>query len=260
MYFDPYQVLGVASDASDDEIKKAYRSLSRKYHPDANVNNPNKAAAEEKFKQVQQAYDQIQKMRASGNDGAYGGAYGSGYGANGNGYGNGYGGNSYGSNGYGTGNNGYGSTGNNGYGGSGYGSYYGPFGFDPFGRTGSRNTGSTANMPLEFQAAANYINAGHYQEALNVLNRLESSYRNAQWYFLRAVANNGLGNAMNAREDARMAATLEPNNMQYRSFYQQIENGGSLYRRTGDEFGRSDIIDTECFNPFCLLPFCCWCL
>ena len=56
---DPYSVLGVSRDASMDEIKKAYRKLSRKYHPDANINNPNKEQAEEMFKQVQQAYDQI---------------------------------------------------------------------------------------------------------------------------------------------------------------------------------------------------------
>ena len=73
---DPYQVLGVSRSASDDEIKKAYRSLSRKYHPDANINNPNKDQAEEKFKQVQQAYDQIMKEKQSGAAGAggYGGA------------------------------------------------------------------------------------------------------------------------------------------------------------------------------------------
>ncbi len=67
---DPYQVLGVSRNASDDEIKKAYRSLSRKYHPDANVNNPNKTQAEEKFKQVQQAYDRIMKEKQQG--GSYG--------------------------------------------------------------------------------------------------------------------------------------------------------------------------------------------
>ena len=41
---DPYKVLGVSYNATDDEIKKAYRKLSRKYHPDANVGNPNQAA------------------------------------------------------------------------------------------------------------------------------------------------------------------------------------------------------------------------
>ena len=53
---DPYSVLGVSRNATDEEIKKAYRKLSRKYHPDANINNPNKDQAEEKFKELQQAY------------------------------------------------------------------------------------------------------------------------------------------------------------------------------------------------------------
>ncbi len=75
---DPYSVLGVPRNASDDEIKKAYRKLSRKYHPDANINNPNKDQAEEKFKEVQQAYEQIMKERE------YGGSSGSGYGRYGN--------------------------------------------------------------------------------------------------------------------------------------------------------------------------------
>ena len=59
----PYSVLGVSQSASDEEIKKAYRSLSRKYHPDANINNPNKDQAEARFKEVQQAYQQIMQER-----------------------------------------------------------------------------------------------------------------------------------------------------------------------------------------------------
>ena len=66
---DPYQVLGVSRDASDSEIKKAYRTLSRKYHPDANINNPHKEEAEEKFKELQQAYQQIINEREHGGAG-----------------------------------------------------------------------------------------------------------------------------------------------------------------------------------------------
>lgn len=88
MINNPYEVLGVSPSASDDEIKKAYRDLTRKYHPDANIDNPLADLAEEKFKQVQEAYDMIMKERASGGGYSYG--YGSssgsssynGYGAN----------------------------------------------------------------------------------------------------------------------------------------------------------------------------------
>lgn len=83
----PYQILGVSPNASDDEVKKAYRTLSRKYHPDANVNNPNKEQAEEMFKKVQQAYDQIMKERQGGYSGGYGGAYSNRRTSYGNGYG-----------------------------------------------------------------------------------------------------------------------------------------------------------------------------
>lgn len=79
----PYDVLGVPQNASDDEIKKAYRDLTRKYHPDANVNNPLADLAEEKFKEVQEAYDLIMKERASGHgsDGYSYGGYGYGGGS-----------------------------------------------------------------------------------------------------------------------------------------------------------------------------------
>ncbi len=242
MYFDPYQVLGVSPDASDDEVKKAYRSLSRRYHPDANINNPNKAQAEEQFKQVQQAYDQIVKMRERGEQSSYGG-YSSGAG---------------GYQSYQSGNPGAG--GQNAYGYREQQNYRGGFGFgfDPFGDY-QRRQEREMNTPVEFQAAANYINAGHYQEALNVLNRMERGYRNAQWYFLRAVANSGLGNQMNALQDARTASSLEPNNMQYRSFLQQLQSGGNFYRQRADQYGRHDIFSTDFCLPICLFSLCCPC-
>ena len=60
---DPYAVLGLQSGASEEEVKKAYRRLSRKYHPDANINNPNKDAMEQKFIEVQAAYDAIMNKK-----------------------------------------------------------------------------------------------------------------------------------------------------------------------------------------------------
>lgn len=62
----PYDVLGVSPNATDEEIKKAYRALSRKYHPDANVNNPDRERAEERFKEIQQAYNQIMQEKQQG--------------------------------------------------------------------------------------------------------------------------------------------------------------------------------------------------
>ena len=63
---DPYKVLGVSRDATDEEIKKAYRTLARKYHPDNYVNNPLADLVEEKMKEINEAYDTIQKQRSSG--------------------------------------------------------------------------------------------------------------------------------------------------------------------------------------------------
>ena len=69
---DPYSILGVDRNATDEDVKKAYRKLSRQYHPDANINNPKKDEAEAKFKEVQQAYQQIMREREEGSFGASG--------------------------------------------------------------------------------------------------------------------------------------------------------------------------------------------
>ena len=76
---DPYSVLGISPNASDDEVKKAYRELARKYHPDNYQNNPLADLAEEKMKEINEAYDTITKQRSGGggsyqqSSGSYGG-------------------------------------------------------------------------------------------------------------------------------------------------------------------------------------------
>jgi DnaJ-class molecular chaperone len=78
---DPYKVLGVSSNASDEEIKKAYRDLARKYHPDKYRDSDLADLASEKMKEINAAYEEIQKMRAAGgtsyqsSGGGYSGSY-----------------------------------------------------------------------------------------------------------------------------------------------------------------------------------------
>ena len=62
----PYQVLGLSPSASDDEVKKAYRNLSKKYHPDSNIGSPHQAEYTKKFKEVQTAYKTIMDDRKRG--------------------------------------------------------------------------------------------------------------------------------------------------------------------------------------------------
>ena len=86
---DPYTILGVKRDATDDEIKSAYRALVRKYHPDNYADdNPLKELATEKMQEINEAYDEIQRLRSGGSSSSSSG-------------GTGYGSTSYGSTGYG---------------------------------------------------------------------------------------------------------------------------------------------------------------
>lgn len=73
---DPYKVLGISNSATDEQVKDAYRQLARKYHPDNYVNNPLADLATEKMKEINEAYDEIQRQRKSGGSGgvnSYGG-------------------------------------------------------------------------------------------------------------------------------------------------------------------------------------------
>ena len=77
----PYQVRGVSPDASDEEIKQAYRDLARKYHPDKYRDSELADLASEKMKEINAAYEKIQKLRSMNGKGNASGAAGGGSGA-----------------------------------------------------------------------------------------------------------------------------------------------------------------------------------
>jgi molecular chaperone DnaJ len=196
MINDPYSVLGISPSASNDEIKRAYRELSRKYHPDSYVDNPLSGLAEEKFKEVQDAYDQIMRDREGGYNK---------------------------SNATNSGN-----------------SYY-------------NNSGNDA---IEFQAVYNYLNGRRYREALNALSGI--SNRNARWYYLSALANAGIGNNIDAYNQAQLAVNMEPGNREYRDFLNQLQWRNQKYQTNSYNYGNNRSYGTGnlCCDLWCADSLC----
>jgi len=222
MIEDPYKILGVSPDASDDEIKQAYRRLAKQYHPDR---NPGDQEAARKMQQINAAYEQIKNPeKASSGPG------------------------------------GYGSTGTYG----GYGTYGGGY-YDPFGGYGRQSyTGSQSGSSYQ-QSAYQYIRFGRYREALNTLQ--SDSVRNAQWYYLSALANDGLGNQVTALEHIRKAVSMEPDNPEYLNALNEIERGGASYRQQAGNFRGFEMRHNPCasallcwlVNLFCFGGRCFFC-
>ena len=107
------------------------------------------------------------------------------------------------------------------------------------------------------QAAWQYIRYGSFREALNVLGNARR--RDGRWYYLSALANNGLGNQVTALEHIRRAVSMEPDNMEYIRALNEIEHGGAAYRRQAGNYGGYTMRGGSVFNMcMCLLAqmFC----
>ncbi len=200
MIEDPYKVLGVSPDASDEEIKRAYRALAKKYHPDV---NPGDQEAAKQMQRINAAYEQIKNPeKAAGNTGSYGG-------------------------------------------------------YDPY-RGYQRSYQQQSGGDQYQNAAYQYIRYGRYQEALNTLQ--SATERNARWYYLSALANDGLGNQVTALEHIRRAVSMEPDNLEYLRTLEQIRQGGAAYRRQAGNYKGFEMRGNLCTNLLLcwLCNLCCW--
>lgn len=223
MYQDPYKVLGVSRDATDDEVKKAYRDLTKKYHPDLNPNDP---TAAQKMNEINAAYDQIKNGAPAQQDFRQG----------------------------------YGYGGQQSYGG--YSAGYNPFGswsswssWNDFGGGAARQSERS-----EYTAAKNYIRNGMYREAINALSSVPASERDGKWYYLTAGANMYMGNKIAALDAARRAVEIEPGNEEYRRLLEQLQSGGDFYDNYSAHYSTGLSTDklclTMCALNMCLGPTC----
>lgn len=195
MISDPYKVLGVAPGASDEEIKRAYRKLAKKYHPDM---NPGDEQAARKMNEVNAAYEQIknpEKAQAEQQQQA----------------GNPYGGSPFG---------------------GGYGDPFSAWYEAQERAQRQQQQQYTTHDTPEMQAARHFVNMRHFEDAINALSNVKDADRSASWYHLSAIANAAVGNRMLAMDHARRAVQMEPNNPQFRQTLEQIQSNGQAYQQT----------------------------
>lgn len=193
----PYEVLGVPEGADEETIKRAYKELVKKYHPDKYVNNPLADLASEKLKEVNKAYDMLtNKTGGTGGGGGYSGDY------------------------------------------SGGGSYY-----------------SQSGQP-SFQNVRILINMRNYAAAAAMLNSLPHT---AEWNYLMGLCKINAGMYDAGISFIRTAVNMDPNNLEYRSTLNNIENRNATYRQYNTGTGCMGDPCSCCTNLLCA-DCCCECM
>lgn len=126
------------------------------------------------------------------------------------------------------------------------------YGYGPYGGYQQNAQGDSYQ-----QSAYQYIRFGRYQEALNTL--ANSAEKDARWYYLSALANDGLGNQVTALEHIRRAVSMEPDNPEYLRTLEAMEAGGAVYRHQAGNYGGFEMRGNPCTNLlwFWLMSLCC---
>ena len=232
----PYEVLGVSENASDKEVRSAYLKLVKKYHPDRYQDNPLKNLADEKLKEINEAYDIITRERAQAKSGGGSGSYSGGYSSGGS-----YGSGSY-SNGYSDGHSGGYSSG---------GSYADP----------GDNGYSGGSYQSQFARVRQCLNNQSISEAVAILDTIP--VHNGEWYYLYGIIYFRSGEYSQAYDYLSQATRLEPNNTEYRQAFNALSSRGSRrYHRSYDsssETSASSAVCNVCSSLMCA-DCCCECM
>ena len=125
------------------------------------------------------------------------------------------------------------------------------YGQQGYGQQGASYSGSDSP---EMQAARNFVVNGRYAEARRVLDGMTG--RNARWYYLSSLANQGLGNRIDALQDARRAVQLDPNNTEYQMHLRRMQNPGQAYRTTQTTYARPGGLMQWCWSMILLNLLC----